>query len=173
MPTIRIDVPEIMETKVYTLEKGAAGRTETAQVVQHKPAAWHATVLDAIWLKGVQRYANDYFASEKDPVAKASKVKVMVAAFNDGQTLADVTGKAARTTAAKADPATVIARSLARKIIKAEMPAAEYKAAYTDADAADQLKAIDAWLEADPRGEKVRKLAAKRAAEDAELASIA
>lgn len=150
MPTIKIDVPEVMETRAYTKAKGEDGRTESALVIRHHPAKWDASVREAIWLKGVQRFANDYYVGESDPKEKAERISAMVAAFNEGQTLVDVTGKAPRASKAGADPVQVRARTLARRAIKAKMDAADYKARFTDADAADQIAALDAIIEKNP-----------------------
>lgn len=149
MPTIKINVPDVIDLSIFTLPKGAEGRAESKRTVQLKPGAMHASVLEQLFEYGARRWVNDRNAgSEGDE--KFRGVSGLAIAMNDGQDIVTITGKQPRASKPGADPVTVRARQLVRKALKARLDSAKYKATFTDADPADQIAALDAIIEKNP-----------------------
>lgn len=147
MDTFKLTAPREFTTKVYNKPKGDPERQGVHMV--HNLADWHDTALEALVVKGVQRLVNDLL-SGVDAAEKPKEFRKVLDKLNAGASWADAAGIKPRVASGGADAITLRARSLIRKAIKAKLDAAEYKRDYTDADAADQIKRLDAALEKNP-----------------------
>lgn len=143
METFNITVPAEMTVKVYNAPKGDANRA--AIHMTHELAKWHPSAIEELVKKGVARLLNDML-SGVDAKDKPAETRKILDKLNAGEEWHAATNTRPRASGGTTDPAIIRARSKLRRALKEKLGAEEYKKRFTDADAADQIKELDAIL---------------------------